>query len=34
MLQACENEKLTFILLASFVGAVIIMYIIEKIKNK
>ena len=34
MLQACENEKLTFILLASFVGTVIVMYIIEKIKNK
>ena len=34
MLQACENEKLTFILLASFVGTVIVMYIIEKIKSK
>ena len=34
MLQAAENEKWMFILLASFVGTVIVMYIIEKINGK
>jgi|13_taG_2_1085334.scaffolds.fasta_scaffold109031_3 hypothetical protein len=33
MLQAAENEKWTFMLLISFMGIVIVMYFIDKIKN-
>ena len=32
-IAACENEKITFVVLAFFVGTVTLMYIIDKIKN-